>query len=729
MANGFWLTVGEMPTSVKQYVFTKKFNASQGATFTADISADGRYVLLLNGEFVCEGPCQGSQYVHYFESADLTPYLRAGENILEIKLMYLPCGSSIYINSYRHGSPAIWFDGKLTENGNTTVIGSDNSFSCVRIDSVRYRNPEAGQLPSMPPMEDWQSKEIKTFVRPYITYTPTMREYEVYGHLEHYPLYKRPIPLLRPEQEKAFAVLNTDKSSVELAPDRYVTAFVSFALKGKKGSRVKITYTECFRDENGKKKRRDATSGTVLGPTDTIVMNGKEQVITPFFFRSFRYIRIEAEDGSKLELKNATYREYYYPLNITGSFECSDKQMNDMWETSIHTLLCCTHELFVDCPYYEQQQYDQDGYLEMLYSLCLSNDTAMAGKIITEFAHSQRPDGYLQANYPSCDVQMIPDFPLYWVFMLREHLKRTGDTAFARSMYGTLLKLLDAYDSNLTEKGLVGRTPFWQFIDWVPGWEYGVPHFGKNEPLTFDSLLYAAALGAAADLSDELGKTRIGDEFRARKENVINAVNAECFDSSAGMYRDIASEATYSRHTAVWAVLSGAKTGDEAKALLEKSFADGIAKCSFSMNHFMFRALEATGLYGDRAAEIFEGWRKMLDDGCTTWCENPDDPRSECHGWSGAPIFEFSSVALGVNPTKKGYAGVTVAPDFDFCGLEYAKGTVPTPYGDVSVAWEKKDGRIHFTASTPDAENMPLTVVLPDGTTVPVEGESYEATL
>ena len=74
----------------------------------------------------------------------------------------------------------------------------------------------------------------------------------------------------------------------------------------------------------------------------------------------------------------------------------------------------------------------------------------------------------------------------------------------------------------------------------------------------------------------------------------------------------------------------------------------------------------------------------MLKKHCTTWCENPDEPRSECHGWSSVPLYELSAVILGVKPGGIGFESVIIKPFTDV--LDYAGGTVPTPRGPVATA-------------------------------------------
>ena len=106
----------------------------------------------------------------------------------------------------------------------------------------------------------------------------------------------------------------------------------------------------------------------------------------------------------------------------------------------------------------------------------------------------------------------------------------------------------------------------------------------------------------------------------------------------------------------------------------------------------------------------------MLDLHCTTWCENPDNPRSECHAWSSAPSYEMSAVVLGVLPTSDGYASLRIKPEIKSLGLTWAKGSVPTPAGNVSVDWRIEGDEFALSVSLP-SDSIKAEIILPDGKT------------
>ena len=723
----FWIMADDRPQTPHFYYFTKEFEASAGATLKVSCSGDTRYALYLNGHLVSEGPCQGSSYVTYYETEDLTPYLKEGKNTLLAKVLYVTEG--YFISVFRRSRPAFWLDGVLTENGESVAFGTDASWSCAREDACGFSNMP-GVHTSIPPFEQWQGESVQVPVPVIQAHAPQLDKgcYNIFGLGESYILSPRPIPAMQTEAFKPMKEVRRGEGFIEFDAVNYTTAKLRLSFKAKAGTRVRVIFAECYSVADAQGNRYKAQRDAYTDPTaelhgvfDTLVATGEEQTFAPFWYRSFRFARVEFEDPD-FALTAFDYAFYHYPLDKAGAFACSNDRYNKMWEISRNTVLCCMHEMYVDCPYYEQQQYDMDSALEMLFTLRMSADGRMPIKSLTDFAHSQMADGMLQANYPSVMVQIIPDFTLFWVLMLRDYLRYCGSDAASvasvRAMTGTVDRALEGFEAYMTEQGLVGVTPYWHFVDWVPGWHVGVPNGGFTEPLTVTSLMYAAALRAAAEIGEAVGRPGLASDYRARAKGMIENVKAHCYDAEVGLYKNTPNTKEYSQHTTLWAILSGAETGKAAGELIDRTFAGNVpvGVCSFSMSHYMFRALEMAGRYEQYAGRQLQGWETMLDWHCTTWCENPDSPRSECHGWSSAPIYEFSSMVLGVYPTKDGYKSVRIKPCVDAFALSWAKGTVPTPYGIISVAWEKQDGTLTLDVTLPENCTAPCEVMLPEGT-------------
>ena len=708
--NAYWIAAGEKcEYSHREYShfyrFEKKFNASAGQKFTVDLCADSRYQLTVNGVLCSEGPCISSSYFRYYESVDCSSALRDGENEICVKVLWLSANDFISVS--RGERAALWFDGLLV--GEPLI--SDESWECTRDDSITFEHGPRTHR-SIPDFEILGGGARRVPVPLITLYKPEPEKgsFNMWGLSEPFRLEKRPIPQMETSAPVPFAVFRRGDNFVDLDSGRYTTAKVRFAVKGTPGDTVRITYTECVYEADGEHKDvRDDPNGVIRGVYDQIRCDGTVQELAPFWYRAFRFVRVESAGGKEFSIEAAEFCDYFYPMKVSGSFCCGDETLEKMWEVSINTVRCCAHEIYVDCPYYEQQQYDMDSALEAIYTYRFASDWSLPRKCLTDLAHSQLPDGMLQANYPSTAVQVIPDFSLFWILMLRDYLLYTGDRDFVRSMTGVADRILEGFRSYSDERGMFGTTPYWPFVDWIDGWEAGVPGGGREEPLTVSNLMLSAALRAAAYIAGECGREPLAADYLSRAEKLDAAVRQYCYDEEVGLYRNTPTRKEYSEHTTVWAILSGAVSGEEAHALMARTLDPaegvGVSRCTFPMNHYMFRALELSGFYAEKVDGILDQWRWMLDRHCTTWCESPGQPRSECHGWSAAPAYEFSAMVLGVKPLTPGYEKVSIKPFTGLC--DHASGIVPTPHGPISVQWHLDEkGEAVVSASLPDGVTL-----------------------
>ena len=169
--------------------------------------------------------------------------------------------------------------------------------------------------------------------------------------------------------------------------------------------------------------------GTLNGIYDLVDVDG-EVTFEPFWFRCARIIRIETEGD--VQLKEFTFTEAGYPMTYPETCDFGRETDNKLWKISVATLMRCTQESYMDCPYYEQLQYAMDTSLQMIFNYQLNNDDALARKAIRDFRLSQRADGLLSSRYPTVEPQYIPSFSFYYIFMVAEHYKRFGDKALVR---------------------------------------------------------------------------------------------------------------------------------------------------------------------------------------------------------------------------------------------------------------------------------------------------------
>jgi len=727
---GKWITTRNISKKNKLYLFRKTFYADTTDSFHVKISADSRYRLYMNGAFVSEGPCKGHEKEKHYEEFDASSYLSDGENIIEVIVLNITEKS--WESVTRTSRCALWFLGKLVTSGKEQLIISDQTWDCRMIRKIDFLSPEtAMHFVQQNEYIDLTRAEGK-FEKAKVLYECRKNSHTNGGILDKFYLVKRTLPPMEYGLEERFTILRNNiglkRGSVfkdahirqqegffELDARSYTTAYPELRMKANKGTVIKITYAECYYPQGSTsimtKSLRDDETGVLLGDYDVIISDGNEFLFVPYWFRSFRYVRIDFSAVTELHLQSVGFHTFHYPLEKTGVFFCSDKTYEQMWTTSVNTVKCCMHEIYEDCPYHEQQQYVMDSSLIMLYAFRLSADGRLASKAILEFAASLHPTGFLAANYPASYTQIIPGFSLFYVKMVYDYYMYSGDDTLVNKVIGIIDTIMTAFGLRMNADGLVGKTGFWEFVDWVDGWENGSPNRSDEEPLTVYNLMYSAALLYGAQLCRWIGRDGIAREYEERKKSLDEKINCLCYDQETGLFANVPNGKTYSQHCQLWAVIAETVSEEKAEKLMNTMLThDELDKCSFSMNFFLMRALRKCGMYS-YADKVLDGWKEMLENHCTSWGESLSFPRSECHGWSSAPIFEFSAEILGVKPYAPGYAKALIEPFTD--SLESASGTVPTVKGNIKISWRKKDGKVHLEIDSPSSIVKKITVGTP----------------
>lgn len=115
------------------------------------------------------------------------------------------------------------------------------------------------------------------------------------------------------------------------------------------------------------------------------------------------------------------------------------------------------HEIYFDCPFYEQLQYEMDTQSEALYTYSVSADDQLMRQVIDDFTHLQRLDGLLNASYPNKNSNVISGFSIYYIMMLYDHMMYFGDRDLIRTYLPTVKRNLDFFAEHLNSDGLVAK--------------------------------------------------------------------------------------------------------------------------------------------------------------------------------------------------------------------------------------------------------------------------------
>ena len=159
---------------------------------------------------------------------------------------------------------------------------------------------------------------------------------------------------------------------LEVQADVHSTAFLRWTFKttGEQSQvKLKVTYSEGYELEprnypyfRTKGDRLDAEQGHLIGPYDEVVLDlppgGQTVVYEPFWFRTFRLVRLEIMVGPEpVELISFNAVQVNYPLAVKASWtEPGAEDREKIWDVSIKTMRNCMFDGYSDCPFYEQLQ-------------------------------------------------------------------------------------------------------------------------------------------------------------------------------------------------------------------------------------------------------------------------------------------------------------------------------------------------------------------------------------
>jgi hypothetical protein len=738
------------------------FPVTGKAELKAVISASSRYSLYVNGSIVTHGPVKGDRTQYYCDELDLGGFLREGPNVIAVKVVSFPpqeafqgengtytsCGPGSVIGTA--SGPCLLFAGTCTgASGEKTDLSTGYADWRVQNDTAISWLNQSGTLVFCHEEVDGQKLplgwESGADIGP--GFVPAVKRWayddnNTWGSIPPLPLFRRPIPRLFEEPRKftrempaeaAGATLFTfspgqgdhpvslksrGRYCLDLDAGELTTGYVSIETEGGAGAVITLTYAESYGGPYAggtKGIRSDYKNFGLGGFQDRFYPSGAHHHYEFFWFRTFRFIRLEIETGdSSLTIWPVQYRETGYPLKCETVIAPSGPWVSRLWDLSVRTLRRCMHETYEDCPYYEQLQYAFDTRLQILFTYYLSGDTRLALKTIDDFHRSRLPEGILQSRYPSNFPQTIPTFSISWISMLLDYYDQTGDMSVLWNYRFTAESVIHWFRQKKNADGFIESLGYWDYIDWPYEWNdnAGAPHAVRHGPSTIQNFMYVYGLQELARIMSILGFGDLAEYYSAEERQLRALLLERCYDEKRGLFREGPRyNAEYTQHAQLWAVITGTVSGDESAELMRRTLSvPDLIKCTFPSKFYLFRAMETAGLY-EKTETLWDDWKRLLDLDLTTIPETPyENVRSDCHAWSSLLLYEYPSKILGVSPQEPGYGAIRIKPSGLYMGS--AKGTVFTPAGPVDIAWEYRNNIFTINGTVP--RKGKATLILPD---------------
>ncbi|HOU15994.1 MAG TPA: alpha-L-rhamnosidase C-terminal domain-containing protein [Anaerolineae bacterium] len=736
-----WIAHPEAAHLPSVVAYRRAFAVAEDVTLRIHVSADERYALYLDGARIGRGPERGDRQHWFFETYTIS--LAAGEHCLVALVWALGEHAPLAQFSVQPGFILACDDPEWTSTLATGVA----SWETKRLDGLTFFKNNLGfgvganvEIDGARFAWGFERGDGNGWLLPLIGVEGiSAGSYDQYGTLstaQHLApatlpaMYAAPwrkgvvrhvaaahdgdlvsIPIRRaddlPDEHAAWDGVLRGIASLTIAPhtrrrvlldlEDYVCAYTHLVTSGGAGAAVRVSWAESLYDGalrawwdifHAQKGNRDAVEGKhYCGEGDIFRPDGSDhRVFENLWWKAGRYVEVlVATADEPLTIEALAFLETRYPLEPEVEFHASDSRFAQVWPIMVRALQMCSHETFMDCPYYEQLMYVGDTRLEALVTYCLTHDDRLPRKAITMFDVSRFPHGLTQARYPCRSTQLIPPFSLWWCGMVYDYALWRDDADFVRARMPGVRAVVDAFLSYRNADGLVAAPPGWNFVDWTTdlAWHRGTPPDGEGGVNGIINWHFALTLTYVAALEDWLGEPENAARMRRYAETVARATTAAFWDQKRGLFADDLAHAHFSEHAQCLALLSGLVDADKRARVAEGLLtADDLTRTTIYFNHYLFETYRLLGRV-DRLFDRLEEWFVLPGLGFKTTREHPEPSRSDCHAWGAHPIYHSYATILGIRPSGLGFREVVIQPMLG--PLTAVKATLPHPQGDIVV--------------------------------------------
>ena len=407
--------------------------------------------------------------------------------------------------------------------------------------------------------------------------------------------------------------------------------------------------------------------------------------------KAFRYVYVKTADNSHYDSLSMDYEYAPYDESHSGTFACSDKLLNKIWEVGAYTMDLTTREFFLDGIKRDRWTWSGDAIQSYLMNYYLRFDTECVKRTIRQ----------LRGKDPvTAHINTIMDYTFYWFKSILDYYQYTGDLTFISEMYPKMCTLMDYVLERTNSDGLVeGKADDWIFVDWVdfPMHKRGV--------LAFEQILFYKALMTMHTCATLLHQT---DPYQQLAENVIGKTRQLLWNDDRQAWEHAIEEGEINHQITkfpnmfaiLYDIVDDATKRNIVDSVMENNKVDPI-----TTPYMRFYELEALCMMGRQTQvlqEIRNYWGGMLREGATSFWEKyiPSEQGTEhlamygrpygkslCHAWGASPVYLLGRYFLGIQPTQPGYATWEARPNL--ADLEWMEGRVPTPNGIIHIRMER----------------------------------------
>jgi hypothetical protein len=743
--NAYWIAVQNEPAhDYGVYFFRKNFTLSAKPThFIIHVSADNRYKLFINGQFVSLGPARGDLFHWNYETVDIASYLKEGQN---------NAAAIVWNEGENRPEAQISYRTAFIIQGNSPVeeiLNTDKTWKCIRDKSHQplpvnifytYYVTGPGELIDMNQYESgWMQTEYNDN-----TWKPAEQLFTglpkgVFDWTTGWMLVPRSIPQMEltpqrlqqvrkaegvqvpnnfPSVKSPVTIPANTTATILMDQDFLTNAYPSILFSKGKNAVISLGYAEAlyliennnndWRSQQQKGNRNEIEGKRFVGKEDRIISNGSmQQSFTSLWYRTYRFVQLKVETKDEPLILDDIYGTFTgYPFELKAKLHTDNNTLQHILDIGWRTARLCAMETYMDCPYYEQLQYIGDTRIQALVSLFNAGDDRLMRNAINQLDNSRMAEGITLSRFPSYSPQQIPPFSLWWIGMLHDYWMYRPDAEFVRSKLPGMRQVLQFFSGYQDKDGSLVNAPYWNFTDWANGnsWDRGVAPAGKNGNSASLDLQLLWAYQLASEMESKLGMTEYANLYKRNAEVLQKTIRTKYWDEQKKLFADTPEKDLFSQHTNTLAILTGTALPSNVNVIAEKLLNDtSLTQATIYFKYYVHLSLIKAGL-GNDYLNWLDVWKGNIQQGMTTWAEISDinRTRSDCHAWGSHPNIELFRTVLGIDAAAPGFSRVKIEPHLGT--LEKISGEIPHPNGVIAVSYDRKDKwmvSINLPANTP----------------------------
>ena len=438
-----------------------------------------------------------------------------------------------------------------------------------------------------------------------------------------------------------------------------------------------------------------------------------------FNYAGFRHVVVEGLPSAP-KLEDATAWLVETAMEPTGAFECSEELINRIHRMNQWTLRCLNLGTYmVDCPTRERMGYGGDGQTSLPGMMMGFDSARFYEKWASDWRETQQKNGSQPNVAPWAIGGGGPPWGGISAVLPWNHFLHFGDESILRDNFGMAKRYIEYLDSRATGDVIRAWGNGFEFLgDWVPpGRGMDVGNWPTREMAELVNNCYRIYLWElVGNMARAMGREDEAAHAQQRIAAIRPAVHAAFYDAANQRY--VVDEQLYY----LLPLRTGVTPPGEREAVMRN-----LEKCITEKNRghldtgligtiFLMDFLDTAGR-DDLLLEMYRktdypGWGYMVEQGASTVWEQWNGHWSQIHGcFVSADNWLYRGLGgLRPDPTGPGFKTFIVEPP-DVAGPFWAKVSHESPYGNISVKWERKAGEFQLDLVVP--ANTSATVRLP----------------